>query len=85
MENSGTKRIKVRDNSYTALPLQTSAVFLRIILEWTKFELELSEDCLADYVMVIDETQKENLNKTNFEEKKQIERFCGNFGENITL
>ena len=85
MENSGTKRIKVRDNSYTALPLQTSAVFLRIILEWTKFELELSVDCLADYVMIIDETQKENLNKTNLQEKKQIERFCGNFGENITL
>ena len=85
MENSGTKRIKVRDNSYTALPLQTSAVFLRIILEWTKFELELSEDCLADYVMIIDETQEENLNKTNLQERKQIERFCGYFGENITL
>ena len=85
MENFGTERIKVRDNSYTALPLQTSAVFLRIILEWTKFELELSEDCLADYVMVIDENQEENLNKTNLQEKKQIERFCGYFAENITL
>ena len=85
MENFGTERIKVRDNSYTALPLQTSAVFLRIILEWTKFELELSEDCLADYVMIIDENQEENLNKTNLQERKQIERFCGYFGENITL
>ena len=54
-------------------------------MEWTKFELELSEDCLADYVMIIDENPEENLNKTKLPEKKQIERFCGYFGENITL
>ena len=54
-------------------------------MEWTKFELELSEDCLADYVMIIDENQEENLNKTNLTERKQIEKFCGYFGENITL
>ena len=35
--------------------------------------------------MVIDENQEENLNKTNLQEKKQIERFCGYFAENITL
>ena len=85
MENIRTERIKVRDNSLAASSLQTSAAFLRIILEWTKFELELSEDCLADYVMIIDENPEENLNKTKLPEKKQIERFCGYFGENVTL
>ena len=54
-------------------------------MEWTKFELELSEDCLADYVMIIDQNQEENSNKTDVKEKKQIERFCGYFAENITL
>ena len=82
MENSGTTRLKVDIDIW--LP-QHDTSLLRIILEWKKFELEISEDCSADYVMIIEENQDENMNKTNLEDNKQTERLCGYFGENVTL
>ena len=68
-------------------------VFLRIRLEWKKFDLEYSRDCTKDYVLLVEpvgtgeNTLNEipSLNNTSTETGK-YEKFCGNFsGQNLTL
>jgi hypothetical protein len=57
----------------------------RIILDWNKFNLEYSEGCTADYVLVLETDEKENDRggKNGFESSK-FEKICGHFGDNIT-
>ena len=57
----------------------------RIILDWKKFNLEYSEGCTADYVLVMDSDANQDVNeKTNGLESKHFEKICGYFGDNIT-
>ena len=82
----GSGRLQSQASTLPVRPLShSSSPYLRIILQWSKFELELSEDCSSDYVMIIEGNQDEKRNKSKSEDERQIERICGYFGENITL
>ena len=57
----------------------------RIILDWQKFDLEYSEGCTADYVLVMDfDPNQDDGEKTNGLESSKLEKICGHFETNIT-
>ena len=66
----------------------------RIILDWTKFDVEPSPDCSSDYVMVA-ETSGENADTEEVAGGGGVaggaapqfgvfEKLCGNFAENMS-
>ena len=66
----------------------------RIILDWTKFDVEPSPDCSSDYVMVA-ETSRDDTDREEGagagggggEAAPQFgvfEKLCGNFAENMS-
>ena len=60
----------------------------RIILDWTKFDVEPSPDCSSDYVMVA-ETSGENADREEgtgggAPQFGVFEKLCGNFAENMS-
>ena len=48
----------------------------RIILDWKKVNIEYSEGCTADYILVMDTNDDQEISKKN-----GMEKICGNYTE----
>ena len=64
-------------------------LYFRIILDWDKFDLEYSEGCTLDYVLVMETDSTPDMKENQTErsiglETSVFEKMCGNFEKNIT-
>ena len=54
-------------------------------MDWTKFDVEYTAACVADYLMIVESEDDEDDGNIGDTQIGTFEKLCGHFGENHTM